>query len=226
MHATLSELLENLQPGMLWLSRDGLVRFANAQAVGKLRLNTGSRVQEPTLLNALNGTLIDEPMADRVAAAGEVHSFDRGGGLRGRRRRLGIAGGAFLGGAPPRGGGRIRRQQRVGAIHGRGRPPLAPGPPARQTTTQGDQTQQPGHQATAGLGLGQAGPQGLLVLAVGRGLLLQAVQALLQGQELVHRLAALGTGGRGGHRFGEDLSDADKKALTAARRLRPNFSAI
>ncbi len=60
MHATLSELLENLQPGMLWLSRDGLVRFANAQAVGKLRLNTGSRVQEPTLLNALNGTVLEQ----------------------------------------------------------------------------------------------------------------------------------------------------------------------
>ncbi len=60
MHATLSELLENLQPGMLWLSRDGLVRFANTQAAAKLRLNTGSRVQEPTLINAVNGTVIEQ----------------------------------------------------------------------------------------------------------------------------------------------------------------------
>ncbi len=60
MHATLSELLENLQPGMLWLSRDGLVRFANTQAAAKLRLNTGSRVQEPTLLNAVNDTVIGQ----------------------------------------------------------------------------------------------------------------------------------------------------------------------
>ncbi len=60
MHATLSELLENLQPGMLWLSRDGLVRFANTQATSKLRLNTGSRVHEPALLNAVNGTVLEQ----------------------------------------------------------------------------------------------------------------------------------------------------------------------
>ena len=60
MHATLSELLENLQTGMLWLSRDGLVRFANTQAVAKLRLNAGSRVQEPTLVNAVNGTVLEQ----------------------------------------------------------------------------------------------------------------------------------------------------------------------
>ena len=60
MHATLSELLENLQPGMLWVSRDGLVRFSNAQAAAKLRLNSGSRLQEPTLINAVNGTVIEQ----------------------------------------------------------------------------------------------------------------------------------------------------------------------
>lgn len=60
MHPTLSELLENLKPGMLWLSRDGLVRFANRQAVAKMRMNTGARVQDPTLLNAVNGTVIEQ----------------------------------------------------------------------------------------------------------------------------------------------------------------------
>lgn len=60
MHATLSELLETLQCGMLWLSRDGLVRFANSQAVAKMRVNTGSRLQDPTLLNAVNGTVIEQ----------------------------------------------------------------------------------------------------------------------------------------------------------------------
>ena len=60
MHATLSELLENLQPGMLWVSRDGLVRFSNAQAAAKMRLNSGSRLQEPTLINAVNGTVIEQ----------------------------------------------------------------------------------------------------------------------------------------------------------------------
>lgn len=70
MHATLSELLENLQPGLLWLSRDGLVRFANTQAAAKLRLNTGSRLQEPTLLNAVNGTVIEQT-ARVVAISGQ-----------------------------------------------------------------------------------------------------------------------------------------------------------
>ena len=60
MHATLSELLENLQPGMLWVSRDGLVRFSNAQAAAKMRLNAGARLQEPTLINAVNGTVIEQ----------------------------------------------------------------------------------------------------------------------------------------------------------------------
>jgi light-regulated signal transduction histidine kinase (bacteriophytochrome) len=60
MHATLSELLENLQPGMLWVSRDGLVRFSNAQAAAKMRLNSGARLQEPTLINAVNGTVIEQ----------------------------------------------------------------------------------------------------------------------------------------------------------------------
>lgn len=60
MHATLSELLENLQTGMLWLSRDGLVRFANRHAIAKMRMNTGARVQDPTLLNAVNGTVIEQ----------------------------------------------------------------------------------------------------------------------------------------------------------------------
>ena len=73
MHATLSELLENLQTGMLWLSRDGLVRFANTQAVAKLRLNAGSRVQEPTLVNAVSGT-VREQSARVVTIAGHPAS--------------------------------------------------------------------------------------------------------------------------------------------------------
>ena len=77
MHATLSELLENLRPGMLWLSRDGLVRFANHQAAAKLRLSTGSRVLEPVLLNAVNGTVIEQTarvvtISGQPAAPGEV----------------------------------------------------------------------------------------------------------------------------------------------------------
>ena len=28
MHASLAELLENLKPGLLWVTRDGVVRYA------------------------------------------------------------------------------------------------------------------------------------------------------------------------------------------------------
>ena len=32
MHASLTELLENLKPGLLWVSREGVVRYANGDA--------------------------------------------------------------------------------------------------------------------------------------------------------------------------------------------------
>jgi PAS domain-containing protein len=38
MHATLTELLENLSAGMLWLSGEGQVRYANARAAARTRL--------------------------------------------------------------------------------------------------------------------------------------------------------------------------------------------
>jgi hypothetical protein len=70
MYAALSELLETMQPGMLWVSRDGLVRFSNAQAAAKKRLNSGARLQEPTLINAVNGTVI-EPTSRTVTICGQ-----------------------------------------------------------------------------------------------------------------------------------------------------------
>lgn len=70
MNEILSGLLENLQTGMLWLSRDGLVRFDNRQAVAKRRMGTGARVQDPTLLNAVNGTVIEQ-IARTVRVGGQ-----------------------------------------------------------------------------------------------------------------------------------------------------------
>ena len=45
MHFTLSELLESSQPGMLWVSRDELVRFSNAQAAAKMRPHSRARLR-------------------------------------------------------------------------------------------------------------------------------------------------------------------------------------
>lgn len=77
MHATLTEILENLQPGMLWVSRDGLVRYANARAAASTRLTAGSRVQEASLRQAVDGVLLDHAarsvmMSGWPAAPGEA----------------------------------------------------------------------------------------------------------------------------------------------------------
>ncbi len=77
MHSTLTEILENLQPGMLWVSRDGLVRYANARATTSTRLAAGSRVQEAALRKAVDGVVVDHTarsvvMSGWPPAPGEV----------------------------------------------------------------------------------------------------------------------------------------------------------
>jgi hypothetical protein len=41
MHATLTELLEQLSTGVSWLSGEGRGRYANARAVARTRLTVG-----------------------------------------------------------------------------------------------------------------------------------------------------------------------------------------
>jgi len=53
MHSTLSELLENMKPGLLWVNRDGQVRYANADASARTGMSQGRRLFEPTLLRAV-----------------------------------------------------------------------------------------------------------------------------------------------------------------------------
>ena len=50
MHASLAELLENLKPGLLWVARDGLVRYANSDGQSSTGLATGRRLSDPELL--------------------------------------------------------------------------------------------------------------------------------------------------------------------------------
>ncbi len=53
MHASLAELLENLKPGLLWVTRDGVVRYANAVAGARTGLATGRKLFDPDLARAV-----------------------------------------------------------------------------------------------------------------------------------------------------------------------------
>lgn len=53
MHASLAELLENLKPGLLWVARDGTVRYANGTATTRTGLATGRKLYDPDLLRAV-----------------------------------------------------------------------------------------------------------------------------------------------------------------------------
>lgn len=69
MHASLAELLENLKPGLLWVTRDGMVRYANADASARTGLATGRRLFDPDLTRAVAASIAGRvPRA--VAAAG------------------------------------------------------------------------------------------------------------------------------------------------------------
>ena len=55
MHPTLVEILENTKPGLLWVNRDGQVRYANADATERTGLSQGRRIFEAALQRAVAG---------------------------------------------------------------------------------------------------------------------------------------------------------------------------
>ena len=64
MHSTLAELLENLKPGLLWVSRDGLVRYANGDAGARTGLAPGRRLYDPDMARAVSAVVTGrEPRA-------------------------------------------------------------------------------------------------------------------------------------------------------------------
>jgi hypothetical protein len=69
MHASLIELLENLKPGLLWVARDGVVRYANADAMARCGLSAGKRVFDPELLRAVSASVADR-QTRQVSAIG------------------------------------------------------------------------------------------------------------------------------------------------------------
>lgn len=76
MHASLAELLENLKPGLLWVTRDGMVRYANAAAGARTGLATGRRLFDPDL-----GRAVTAAIAGRVPrAVVSVGTAQAGGG--------------------------------------------------------------------------------------------------------------------------------------------------
>ena len=53
MHATLAEILENFKSGLLWVQKDGGVRYANADAAAMTGLAPGRKLYDPDLLRAV-----------------------------------------------------------------------------------------------------------------------------------------------------------------------------
>lgn len=54
MHASLAELLENLRTGLLWVTRDGIVRYANGDGAARTGLAPGRKVYDPDLARAVS----------------------------------------------------------------------------------------------------------------------------------------------------------------------------
>ena len=57
MHSSLAELLENLKPGLLWVSREGVVRYANADAGSRTGLAPGRKLYDPDLARAVTAAV-------------------------------------------------------------------------------------------------------------------------------------------------------------------------
>ncbi len=70
MHATLAELLENFKTGLLWVQKDGVVRYANADAGALTGLSPGRRLYDPDLLRAVAQAVATQSVAQlRTPAA-------------------------------------------------------------------------------------------------------------------------------------------------------------
>lgn len=76
MHASLAELLENLKPGLLWVARDGTVRYANGEGTARTGLATGRKLYDPDLLRAVTAAIVGR-VPRQVAAVG-VTDGERG----------------------------------------------------------------------------------------------------------------------------------------------------
>lgn len=67
MHASLAELLENMKSGLLWVQRDGVVRYANGTASTRTGLAPGRKLYDPDLAKAVAATVAGQ--APRAVSA-------------------------------------------------------------------------------------------------------------------------------------------------------------
>lgn len=58
MHASLTEILENQKSGLLWVSQDGMVRYANGEACSRTGLAAGGKLYDPDLTRAVASAVI------------------------------------------------------------------------------------------------------------------------------------------------------------------------
>lgn len=69
MHSTLTEILENQKTGLLWVSQEGVVRYANGDACSRTGLGPGGRLYDPDLARAVAQAVLHRASA-AVSAAG------------------------------------------------------------------------------------------------------------------------------------------------------------
>ncbi|CAM3785682.1 sensor histidine kinase [Roseateles saccharophilus] len=69
MHSTLAEILENQKTGLLWVSQDGVVRYANGDACSRTGLAPGGKLYDPDLARAVMQAVLHRASA-AVTAAG------------------------------------------------------------------------------------------------------------------------------------------------------------
>lgn len=77
MHATLAEILENQKSGLLWVTHDGIVRYANGDACSRTGLAGGSKLYDPDLVHAVERSALQRVSASltvpgRPTALGEA----------------------------------------------------------------------------------------------------------------------------------------------------------
>ena len=78
MHASLTELLENLRPGLLWVTREGIVRYANGEAAARTGLAAGRKLYDPDLAR-----VVGQSVAGRVPREVKATGVVAGGGGNG-----------------------------------------------------------------------------------------------------------------------------------------------
>lgn len=77
MHASLAELLENLRLGLLWVTREGIVRYANGEAAARTGLAPGRKLYDPDLSRAVAQSISGRAPRN-LTAAGVVGAADSG----------------------------------------------------------------------------------------------------------------------------------------------------